>query len=500
MRILLANPPCRIDLGHDKERFFIRAGSRWPFSIVKEKQERIEYAPFPFYLGYTAALLEEEGFDIHVNDAVTRNQSLEGFIDLTVELKPDLLLYETATPTIHYDLQLAKKLKERLEIIICLAGPHASVYPEEILEQSDRSVDYVLLREYELNFLDLAKRLRDNNDPSGVRGLAFRRGGEVIVTPPEPIEPLDRLPPPARHLFPSNEQTDLNLYWDGFCQYKPAVQMHSSRGCPFRCNFCLWNQVMYANGKYRVFEAGRVVDEMEAVIKSYGAREIYFDDDTFTADKNHVLEICREIKARGVNVHWSCMGDTMMVDEEMIDFMADAGCIGMKFGVESGCEEILRHINKPIKFEKVEKVAEWCADRGIKTHATFTFGLSGETHESMNRTLDLAKRLDVDSVQFSITTPFPGTRYYEELESKGLLKTKAWEKYDGLSTSVAELENVTDDEVSEFCHRASGRWLRHKLQHPKWVWRQMKNLNRLRKGQGNDIILRRFARTIQLLV
>lgn len=499
MRLLLANPPCREDIDEKFERFFIRAGSRWPFSVIKKKNVKIDYAPFPFYLAYTAALLQNENFNISVIDAIPLNMTLDEFVNKSISIHPDLILFETATPTIYYDLKIAKRLKEETSALIALCGTHASTFPIETLKESEY-VDFILTREYEFNFVELIKKLSEGKDVHDVPGLAYRDKKKISVTSSDKLVELDKLPFPARHFFPSNDYNDMNLYWDGFCQYKPAIQMHASRGCPFSCNFCLWNQVMYKNGKYRMFSPERIVDEMEEVIIKYGAHEIYFDDDIFTANKKHVLSICRELKERGLDINWSCMGDAMITDKEMINAMADAGCIGMKFGVESGDSEILKIIKKPVDLSKVKDVSNCCAERGIKTHATFTFGLSGETKKSMEKTLSFSKELDVDSVQFSITTPFPGTQYYEELEKKGLLITKDWTAYNGSCNFVVKNSDLIQGEIENFCKNSSKIWLNYKIKDFKWVKRQIYNLNRIRKGQGNIALLMRLNRAFKSII
>ncbi|MFC1721532.1 B12-binding domain-containing radical SAM protein [Patescibacteria group bacterium] len=499
MRILLANPPCQIKLSDRRERYFVRAGSRWPFSNTKRREEPLDYIPFPFYLAYTSALLKKEDFDVYAHDGVAQNLTNKQFFDKVLEIDPDVVLFETSTPTINYDLEFVNAIKaKKPDLTIVLAGPHVTTFPKETLKEN-RQVDYILQQEYELAFLSLVKALRGSQAIEKIPGLCFRRDNEVVCNQPELIDPLDQLPFPDRDIFPSNEKPDLDLYWDGFCQHRPAVQMHASRGCPFRCNFCLWNQVMYDSGKYRCFSAKRIVDEMKHVRDNYQAREIYFDDDTFTGNRQQVLAFCTELKKRQLDIKWSVMGDAMISDKTMIDAMANAGCIGMKFGVESGNKKILKHIQKPIKFDKLKQVARWCAIRHIKTHATFTFGLSGETKETMEQTLNLAKNLDVDSVQFSITTPFPGTRYYDELKADGRLKAKGWEDYDGASSSIVKFENLDRKTVVEFCKTASGKWLRHKIWDPSWMYRQIYNLNRMRQGQGWQAIGGRFKRFLELI-
>lgn len=255
---------------------------------------------------------------------------------------------------------------------------------------------------------------------------------------------------------------------------------------------------MYRNGKYRTFSPKRVADEMEYVIKKFDAKEVYFDDDSFTIDKIHVLGICDEIKRRDLKVKWSCMADAICADEEMIGAMADSGCIGMKFGVESAEEEILKRIGKPLDYEKLKQMLKTCVNRKIKTHATFTFGLTGENRQTLHKTLEFAKSLDVDSVQFSITTPFPGTRYYDEIKEKGMLKTQRWQDYDAAGKSVIQYSGLTSEEVEDFCSQASSRWLRHKLFDIRWVARQFHNLNRFRKGQGCKSLFKKLSRFMKL--
>src|SRR6185436_8806915 len=121
---------------------------------------------------------------------------------------------------------------------------------------------------------------------------------------------------------------------------------------------------------------------------------------------------------------------------------------------------------------------------GIKTHMTVTFGLSGETEESMQRTFDFACSLDIDSVQFSVATPYPGTRFYAELQKEGRLKFQRWEDFDGANNAVFDGGNLNPDFVERFQATVHGRWLRHKFRDPKWVLRQARYLARLTRGQG----------------
>ncbi len=500
MKTCLLNPLFTEPIDSKRERYFVRSGSRWPASYTKERGRVGRYIPFPFYLAYAAAILERASCPVTVMDAVAENLSEEAVLAFVRDEAPDLVVYETTTPTVHLDLALAGRIKAaapRTEIALC--GPHATTFPREVL-QEEPSVDYVLLYEYENTLYELVTRKAGGGDMASLPGIAYRQDGRIVLQPEyQPIDPLDQLPFPARHLFPDPRRPDTAVYWDGFCQHRPAVQMHASRGCPFRCDFCLWTQVMYQDGKYRTFTPARVVDEMEEAVRRFGAKEIYFDDDDFTINKKHVLGICLEIQRRGLHVPWSCMGDAVVPDQEMIDAMADAGCVGMKFGVESAAPRILDRLGKPVDLDRVRQVARWCSRRKIKTHATITFGLWEENRETMETSLAFVKDLDVDSVQFSITSPFPGTRYFREMEETGRLKSRNWEDYDGSRSAVVAFPHLSLEEIQAFCERAPGRWLLAKARDPKWLLRQAGHFRRLARGQGLAGVRGRLERVREIV-
>jgi len=497
MKILLANPPCKKDLSNGWESSFVRAGSRWPFSTIKKKGDVLEYLPFPFYLAYSAALLENSGFDVKVIDGVALDFTVKEFLAEVAVCCPEVIFFETATPTFTKDMQLAAEVKKILpNITVILGGPHVTTFGVQAL--TDNSViDYAIANEYDFSLLSLVNSLVNKGDISNIHGLVFRDvSGQARANPYQPVD-VAKLPFPARHLFP------MAFYWDGFCQKKPAVQMHASRGCPFLCDFCLWSNVIYDRTRcFRPFPVSKIVDEMEQVITSYHAQEIYFDDDTITGNKKFFLDLCEEMIKREIprRVSWSAMGDAMITDEEMVKKMAQAGGIGLKFGVESGNKRVLEGIGKPVDLERIKRVVSLLCQYKIKTHATFSFGLSGETRQSMQDTLDFAKSLDVDSVQFSISTPFPGTLYYEKAKEQGLLLDYDWSNFDGMSTSVVHFKNLQAQEVADFHCQALKRWLVRKLKQPRWVWRQLFYFSRAIRSRGLGIFWQKLSRATALIL
>lgn len=499
-RVLIANPAFRLPLEEGDERYFFGAGCRFPWSLRKRPAEYPRFAMFPFFLGYTAALLERDRFDVKAIDGVPLNLAYDDFIRRAVSTRPEVILFEPATPTINWICEVARTLAAQTSAKIVLAGPHVTTFARDLLQEHPH-VDYVMIGEYEIAFLELARRLRNGASCEDLEGVAFRTadgqfaGGDRA---PE-IDPLDQLPPPARHLFPAFFNADLGLYHDGFCQHRPAIQLHSSRGCPFGCNFCLWIQVMYDNGKHRCFSPCRIVDEMIEARDRHGAREIYFDDDDFTVRKEHVLRVCDEIERRRVKVPWSVMGDVMATDEETLVRMARAGCIGLKFGLESTDPLVLQRTGKPIKTERVLQLVGAARSLGLKTHMAVTLGLPGETYQSLLRTFDFACGVDIDSIQFSVATPYPGTRLYAELQHAGRLRAERWEDFDGANNAVFECEGIDREFLERFEASAHGRWLRHKLRQPRWLYHQAGQMLRLARGQGLSGLYRRVLRGYRLL-
>jgi len=492
LKILLANPPAREPAGPGMERYFIKAGSRWPWSYIKKISD-ICLPPFPFYLAYAAAVLEREEFVVEVIDGVALNIQEDEFIRRTREIAPDVLVIETVMHAFQHDLRIIRELKDdNPDLRVILTGPFVTVFAQNIIRDYP-FIDLVLRGEYEFVLAEVMKRWSRGEDIQDLTGVAFRNGGgDPIISSKAFIKDINLLPGPAFKLFPCNDQPDMTCYTDGVCTYRPMVTLHSSRGCPFKCDFCLWNQVMYGNGPWRPFNARRVVDEMEYVIREFKAREIYFDDDDFCISKEHVLDICRGILDRGMKIKWSCMGDAMVTDEEMIAAMAEAGCIFMKFGVESGNREVLKKIGKPLDPERAVEVSKWCRKHGIMTHATFVLGLYGDTMASMRDTVRLANRIKFDYAQVSIATPFPGTRMYDKLLEEGAIKDLDYSRFDGAQSCVFNTESLSAQEIENFRKKTIRQLILHKMMDPGWWKNYLRRSFILYKEYG-------FLRTVEPL-
>ena len=305
---------------------------------------------------------------------------------------------------------------------------------------------------------ELINCIKNNKDFKEITGLIYRENADIEINPPRLlIDDLDKLPWPLR------EQLPMERYIDAPGNMPvPSVQMWASRGCPFQCTFCAWPQLMYNSNNYRMRKPKAITDEMEYLLKERKFKSVYFDDDSFNINKKNVLDLCREIKKRNLNVPWAIMARADAMDEEMLIDMKDAGLHAVKYGVESAEQELIDSVCKSLNLKKAEHIIRFTKSLGIKTHLTFAFGLPGETQETIKRTIDYAIELDPDTVQFSIMTPYPGTEYYRQLDSKGYITSKDWSDYDGASKSVIRTEHLSEKDLEMARDRALRMWRRHK--------------------------------------
>lgn len=437
MKTAICNPPWLVG-----DRIGFRSNVRWPFtvpiSVFREKGSASYH--FPIYQAYLAALMLREGLEVEVLDAALDLLDTDAFIEKLKGAGADICVIENSTPSFPIDLRTMRAVKERVGIPIIAIGPHTSIYHKEIARQH-RFIDYIARGEYEFTVLELVKRLRDGGGAEGVAGITYRSGDDVIVNKPRPfIEDLDELPYPARDLYRWERYHEPN--WIAL----PWITMITSRGCPFKCTFCLWPQVMYGN-RFRARSPRNVVDEVEYCMKRYRPGEIFFDDDTFTIGKKRVLDICDGIVSRGIGMTWSCMGRVDTVDEEMLSTMRRAGCRKIKFGVETGSPEIMAAIKKNIDLSRVPHAFDAAKRCGLEVHGTFMIGMPGETRETVRQTIELAKKLPNDSLQFSIATPFPGTEFYDHCKRSGLLVTEDYSHYDGTFGAVMSYPDLGKKEI-----------------------------------------------------
>jgi len=411
------------------------------FAKVRGDKELI----FPLVPATGLTLLHDAGYQVKFVDSVCDSLNLDAFTKQVEDFKPDLLVFESKTPVIKQNWKTADFLKEKFpNMKIAVVGDHVSVLPEETMQNS--KVDFVIRGgDFDLGMLKIANFL-EGKEKSLPKGLYYREKGQIKNTGDyELVENLDMLPPINRDLFNWRD------YHEAWRMYDEFMYMYGSRGCPYRCTFCSWPQMLYKQ-KVRFRNVQNVLDEMENLVNKYGVKEFFFDDDSFTCNKKWVFDFCDGIKQRGIKAYWGTNGRVDNTDEEMLVKMKEAGCRLIKYGIESVQQSTLDRINKGYTIEQVKKSFALSKKVGILRHGTAMVGYPWETKEDMLNTVKFVKSLDVDSVQFSIPIVYPGTALFKEAEENNWLAFPPgdWEKYD-MSQPTLKHPTMTPEEIVKMC-------------------------------------------------
>jgi radical SAM superfamily enzyme YgiQ (UPF0313 family) len=236
----------------------------------------------------------------------------------------------------------------------------------------------------------------------------------------------------------------------GAARRKPSMGMVTSRGCPGKCTFCFSGMF---GSKIRFMSPNRILEHIVYLKSNYDIREISFYDDTFTANRKRVRELCTLLLKERVDITWSCFARIDSVEPDLLKLMKEAGCHQIMYGFESSDEKILKAINKNVNSRLNEDVVRWTREAGIDIRGAFMLGNPGETEYTMARTIAYARHLGIQIAIFNITTPYPGTAIFDWALKEGLLKHREWSFYD-LAHSILELPSVSSAIVQRYYYKA----------------------------------------------
>ena len=369
-------------------------------------------------LAYMAAVLEKNGFEVSVVDCPTLNITYEGLKREIVRLEPDMIGITSVTVTFSSALQAARAIKESYpRAFIVLGGPHVTVLDEQTLNEHPE-VDIVVRGEGEQTILELAGLVFESNlkGLQGVAGITFRKNGQIVRTNDRAfIQELDELPYPSFKHFPLAKYRRFG---------KLILPIITSRGCSFRCSFCLAPRM--AGKQFRARSPKNVVDELIWLRDVYESDAITFHDETFTHDKMRVLEICEEIKKRNVGLPWDCSTRVDKISEEVLAKMKEANCQLVSFGVESGSQKMLNAMRKGTTVEQNERAIRWAKEIGISVTISVVIGYPGETTDTLKQTLEFIRKTEPDDVHMSLATPYPGIELYDIVKDLGWNMCEEW--------------------------------------------------------------------------
>ena len=280
-----------------------------------------------------------------------------------------------------------------------------------------------------MTMLELADcLLQRKGSLSDIRGIAYKKDGEICVTPERLFIPdPDVLPFPARDL-------SLSMY------ELPGQVLMSRGGCPFDCRFCAVNTIW--NGSRRFRSPDHVVREILSVFENFQLEEISFADDTFTLNRDRVLRLCEQSRSLRERFpwRWRCTTRVDQVDKELLQTMVEAGCYSITYGVETGSQKILEAIGKKIRREQVTRAVDASLDSGLEVLCSFMFPHPEDTEETVQEQKLFMKEL-IDrgaTVSMALTTPLPGTYYYEHAAELGIrMLTDRWDEFDAKHLVIA---------------------------------------------------------------
>lgn len=370
---------------------------------------------FPLGLAYIAAVVQKEGHDVEVMDINGYRYTPD---EVENKIKKADFDYVGITGFITEYNQI-KWLSDKLKQYnptkpIILGGGLASAVTEYVLEST--LIDIVVIGEGEKTITSLLECLIAKEDLSVVDGIAFKKNQQIVKTRDRQfINDLDELPMPFYEMFPV--ETYARGEKLGFAYPVRAINIISSRGCPYKCNYCYHGISGY---KYRKRSADNIINEIIYLKKNYNLDGIVFSDDTFIIDRGRVVEFCEKLNNLSINLKWSCNGRVDLVDEKLLKKMKTAGCVNVSYGIESGSSIILKNMKKGFTKEKAEESILMTQKVGLRTSLYFIIGMIGETEKTIIETKEFCKKIK-NKTQFSIATPFPGTELFEIAKSKNLL-------------------------------------------------------------------------------
>ncbi len=461
--IVLVNPPTPD--GDLWIRTQHRVGRRTRENMVWPQEE----------LAQMAALLHPT-YEVAIIDANAERMTWPEFAKKLSQLQPRYYLTQVTAPTLENDMYGCFLAKSRGATTIAF-GTHVTAIPKETLRPFP-ALDFVLHGEPDLTIRDLLdhlegkieerppeiKLLFDKHDPSyepaldkdgavqmeGIKGLVWRKEGEIRVNLPRPfIADLNDLPMPLHELLP------LNKYRMPMIK-GPFTFIVTSRGCPAGCIYCIKHVSYQYSARIRSPET--IMKELWH-LKELGINNIHMYADLFTVHRDQVVELCRRMIDEQINIKWTCNSRVDYVDEEMLQLMAEAGNWLISWGIESGSEQILKHARKGAYPDKAERALNWARRSGIKNWGYFIIGLPGETEETIRKTIDFAKSLPLDIALFHVAAPYPGTPFFfEVVENEWFRKGTRWEQVDMDQATVLDYPNLSAERLLYWQRRAFREW------------------------------------------
>lgn len=404
----------------------------------------------PLSLAYVASVLREDGHEVQLVDAVADRLDADGLSALCEGFAPDLIILNTAYPSIDGDRDTAATLKNgRPSRPIVILGIFPTLLENKALDYVT-AADYAVVGEPEWVCRHLVSVLSKRGDLKEVKGLVWRQGNSILVNPPQDLREnhLDALPFPARDLL-HNEAYRLPINGQLF------TLLNTGRGCPHACTYCI--SPAYYGVCFRKRNVKSVGDEIQECIEKHGVRHFLFWGESFTTDNRYGEALCEEIINRNLHIVWSTTTRVDTLNPELLARMKRAGCALLGLGIESSCQEILDRAKKNIRLEQITGAIKMVHAAGIQSMGHFIFGLPGETRETAEETIRFALRSGLHYAQFYCALPYPKTELGQQADASGWIQSDDYSAYD-FTFSIMRNESLSSREIKAIRNKAYRRF------------------------------------------
>ena len=387
------------------------------------------YTEMPVSMGYTAALLEQDGHQVRILDGFLFNKGDRAISQAIADFRPevvclssgDLPEWNCPIPTDEFLLSAAREIRGTFNGPLVVCGPHVNMAPAQILRALPDAI--AVTGEPEFTVRDVVRQLDSRgayHDP--LPGTAIMTNGQPQIMPPAPPIDLNQLPIPAYHLLPLDSYRAVEME-EGEGGMEAAVQL--TRGCPYPCTFCyrgIFN-------KYRQRDLDKMLAEIDTLVDRYQVSKINFADLEFILSKPLADELLDAMIERGYGrkFKWWCQTRVDSVAPELLRKMKEAGCTIVNYGVESGNEQILQDVKKGITKEQIAEAVAATKAAGIKVHLNLTTGFPGDSLTTYEESWRFFKSLEPDFIgAFAFAIPYPHTPLFAMAEQEGRLDTENW--------------------------------------------------------------------------
>ncbi len=421
----------------------------------------------PLWCGLIAGFIRQYGYSVKIIDADAENWSPEYTAKKIAEYNPlltEIMVLGTnpsasSTPkmtVVRETITVLKKIAPHIKII--LSGLHPSALPERTLREEE--VEFVCQGEGFYTILQLLEVLKSGKktDTYKVDGLWYIKDGKVISNPPAPlIKNLDELPFVAWDLLPMDKYRAHNwhCFEDLSSRYSYAV-IYTSLGCPFNCTYCNIHALYNGKPGIRFRSSEKVVEEIDFLVSNYKIKNLKILDELFAIREDRVMDICDLIIQGGYDLNIWAYARVDTVNERMLKKMKQAGINWIAFGFESANRKVRQDVSKRITQERIQKAVEMTHDAGIYIMGNFIFGLPEDDIETMQETLNMAKKFNFEYINFYMAMAYPGSQLYEDALREGIKLPEKWDGYAQYSEETLPLPTkyLSSTEVLQFRDKA----------------------------------------------